>query len=367
MKTERQTGFNEFVKQVVPEEISFCPGPDGLSSELLSSGIVNHNLKVYLAPEATPAVLSIYSSNGKERVDREIFTRSLLGEGTSLPIQRIFHSGYGDTSNGKEYGFLIKEFKTGDTLNDVLQNMVNEKPEDDEIGGLINNLGKNLNILGSIKMSKFGKIVGNNIIGSSENCSWKDYYSYRLNKRIKTLEDLDPNNTVGEYKVKDILILTPKLSNYAETQSGILETVKEPRFVHNDFHFLNILASQESGTWQISGILDLENATAGDPEFDLISIESQLNLSPEYRGLFLANLGRFKDGYKNPISNEYLQKRGLYHLTWSLSYFEAVMQMDTNLHPVNSQVNRYMKGHYETLKSLADGKSLEEIGVPSLC
>ena len=366
MKNERQTDFNEFVRQVVPAEVALCPGPDGVGSVFLSGGIVNHNLKVYLAPEATPAILSIYSSDGKEKVDSELFTRSLLGEDISLPIQKIIYSGYGDTADGKEYGFLIKEFKEGKALNDVLQNIVLEKPGDTEIGWLLDNLGRDLYILGSVKLPKFGKIEGNNIVGPSENCSWKEYYFYRLNKRIKILEGLDSNEKVGGYTVKDILKLTPKLLNYVEARLDVLDSVTEPRFVHNDFHFLNILASQGSGKWQISGILDLESATAGDPEFDLISIESQLRLTPEYKDLFLSNIGHFRNGYRTSLSNEYLQKRGLYHLTWSLSYFEAIMQMDTYLHQITPQINKYMDGHYEMLEGLTNGKSPEEVGAPIL-
>lgn len=366
MKNERQTDFNEFARRIIPSDVVLCPGPDGVSSIPLSDGIVNLNQKVFIAPNATPAVLSFYSSDGKERVERELFTRTLIGERHVLPIQHVIYSGTGVLIGGREYGFLIKEFKEGETLDNVLRNASSSEAENLEVSRLLVDLGRDLYTLGLIKLPKFGKIEGNDIVGPSENCGWKDYYFYRLNKRVKILENLDQNKRVGKYTVGDVLELTPKLLTYAESHSDVLNTVTEPRFVHNDFHFLNILAAQSNGDWRISGILDLESATAGDQEFDLISIESQLNLTPEYKDLFMTNIEHFRAGYGIPVSNEYLQKRGLYHLTWSLSYFEAVMQMDTNLHPVNSQVDNYMRRHFEMLRGLTSGKSPEEVGAPSL-
>lgn len=368
MNGERRTDFSEIAELDLPQGLTLCPGPEGVSSVFLSGGIVNHNLKVYLSPGATPAVLSIYSSGGKERVAREIFTRSLLGEKIDVPVQRIIGSSQGYMRDGKEYGLLIKEFKEGETLYRVLQNMASAPNQlgSSEVTSLLYDLGKNLHSLGSVRLPKFGKIEGRGIVGPSENCGWKDYYFYRLNKRVEVLENLDPNKRVCGYTVGDILELTPKLLTYAESHSDVLNTIMEPRLVHNDFHFLNILAAKDNGHWQISGILDLESATSGDPEFDLVSMESQLNLAPEYKDFFMSRVDYFKAGYENPISDQYQEKRNLYHLTWSLSYFEAVMQMDTNLHPIDRQIEEYMEGHYKVLKGLATGQKLREIGVPSL-
>lgn len=365
MRNERPTDLFEIENEIIPTNIDLRLGPNGQRSELLSGGIVNYNLKVYLAPESRPAVLSIYFTEGEERIDRELFTRSLI-ENTSLPIQKVIRYGIGNIRNNKDSYYLLKEYKEGKTLVETFQDILNDTSKEINIQSLLLNLGKNLNLISSIKLPKFGKIEGKGIISPTENCNWKEYYLYRLNRRINNLEKLDPEKQVGDYQLKTILSLIPKLSKYVKMHSEVLDSVTEPRFVHNDFHFLNIIAFENESEWKISGILDLESATAGDPEFDLISIESQLNLTPEFRKLFMANIEHFRLGYGNVVSNEYLQKRGLYHLTWSLSYFEAIMQMDTSIHPITEQIKLYMNRHYQVLKDISEGKNLKEVDIPRM-
>lgn len=366
MRTENLDVHVELAEQVLPASIRLCPGPEGQKPSMLSGGIINLNQKVYLAPDAKPAVLSLYLSGGKERVERELFVRSLIGKNSPIPIQNVIFSGMSDETEGKDIGYLIKDYKPGQTLSEVLLHPEIFTLENSDIKSLLGDLGRYLGLLNSTHLPKFGKIEGTGIVGPLGNGSWKDYYLFRLGKRITALRTLNPDKKVGDLRVKDVLVLLPHIVEGVGKRSKILDEVDAPYFIHNDFHFLNILANKSQDGWYISGILDLESATAGDPDFDLISIESQLNLTPEYRERFMSNVEHFRLAYGRQVSKDYQQKRWLYHSTWSLSYFEAVMQMNINEHPINEQIRNYMERHYEMLNGLANGKNPEEIGAPSL-
>lgn len=365
MNEEKELTVNNFIKRVVPEGTFLNHSASGERSSFLSDGIININKKIFLPNDNSPAILNVFYTDGSKNIGRELYTRHLM-KSTSVPTQRLIEHGKSSIFAGRDSGFLIKEYKFGKTLDEVLTNHSREHLNQTDFASVLSDLGLYLGQINSVILPAFGKIENFNIIGPYNQCTWKDYYLYRLYQRMTKLESLPQDKKVGNFTVKDITNLLPKLFANTHSYLPVLEQVSTPHLTHGDFHFLNIIASKKDGKWSISGILDLENMIAADPEVDLISIESQMNLSPAYRDLFMNNLNYFKNSYNRPISKHYQEKRWLYHLTWSLSYFEAIMQMDTDLHPVTSPINYYMKKHFEVLEKLSCNKKINDIGIPSL-
>lgn len=359
MENQKNIGQNSQLFNI-PESVRPHIYPE--ENEIMSDGIINVNRKIYLLPNNTPAILCLLFTNAEERIKRELAIREFIGNRNDIPIQNIILSG----SEGENFGYLVKEFKSGITLNETLLKPEKFELDKNDISSLAYDLGKYLSLLGSVELPKFGKIDNPEITAPTEMYSWKDNYVQRLNKRILTLKSLDPKKRVSQYQVSDILSLFPNVIQKMQDKIDALDEIEKPYFVHNDFHFLNIIANRDNGKWHITGILDLENALGGDPDFDLISIESQLNLTPEYKNLFMSAIESFRLGYQRKVADNYPEKRWLYHLTWSLSYFEAVMQMDTNIHPITEQIEKYMEKHYGMLKTLSANMNPEDAGAPNL-
>ncbi|MFI6907016.1 amino acid adenylation domain-containing protein [Nonomuraea sp. NPDC050394] len=49
----------------------------------------------------------------------------------------------------------------------------------------------------------------------------------------------------------------------------LLERCTTPVLLHHDFHERNVMADQRDGRWELTGVIDVENALAGDPLMDL--------------------------------------------------------------------------------------------------
>ncbi|NMC35443.1 aminoglycoside phosphotransferase family protein [Candidatus Beckwithbacteria bacterium] len=328
----------------------------------LTGGIININ-EVICSPcfDCQPVVASIYI-NAPERRDKELFIRQILMQQPGIPVPTLLDSG--DTFiDGQLITYMVKELIPGDTLYSVLHNRLPELSKID-LESIALQLGNYLARIHQCYFPCFGEINGDQLSPRSE---WRDVFWERFLRRAKSVSNLPSDIQVGPYQAIDIQVLLPILIKKVQQEIGILDSVTTPVLVHGDCHFLNVMANSTK-KWGISAILDMEDAHAGDAEVDLAIIESQLNLSPEFSTAFKTVLPAFLHGYsmKRRISPEFKQKRKLYHIPWSLSYFEAVLQMDTQIHPITEQIIGYMHRHYQVLKGISQGLTLEEIGVPCI-
>jgi len=339
-----------------------------------SDGISNINYLVqFLQQDKRPVVMTVYPESEKwPKIEKEYFTRSLIQDIKDIPIQKILTSGIIKNENGNNCAYLIKEYLDGSTLDKVftLSSMIGLQKNDWR--SIILDLGLKIATLHESRLPVFGDIKNTQIVSpngevSDSFLSWKKYYKAILERRFCEINKQFSDKQIGEYKAKDIQTLLPSLYEVAAKNLESLDNVICPRFVHNDINFLNILACQKEGVWCISGVLDFEAALSGDPDVDVVAIESQLHLS-RYRDLFTENIDYFRKSYqsKRNITQDYRQKRIPYHISRSLSYFEAIFQMNFKLIPSSSVNHFFMEKHFEILENLAKGKTLEDIGIYSL-
>lgn len=338
-------------------------------TELLTDGITNISIRCcHLPPECNPVVVNLLTHpNGNNRIAQETYVRELCAPESDLPLQRLIKTGSLGTGTDK-INFIVKEYKPGITFHQTLTNHEITGASDVDFSRMLNQLGRFLSMMHKIKFTGFGKISGRHIIGPSEDCSWAEYYQHRLKGMFDAISLVSPEKRVGTLRAEEVQTLLPPLFQLVNEHSELLGQVQEASFVHHDFHFLNIIADDEP-EWSITGILDTENATAGDPTIDFVSIESHLYLSREkYGGVFERNADHFRKGYaqEGQIPVNYPGCRVLYHILWSLSYFEAILNIDTEVHPITPEITHYANRHFSILKGLADGRSLEEIGVISI-
>jgi aminoglycoside phosphotransferase (APT) family kinase protein len=60
------------------------------------------------------------------------------------------------------------------------------------------------------------------------------------------------------------------MDRHVASRTGLLRGCACPVFCHDDFHTANILVTNGAdGKWQLSGVVDVENAVAGDPLIDV--------------------------------------------------------------------------------------------------
>lgn len=91
--------------------------------------------------------------------------------------------------------------------------------------------------------------------------------------------------------------------------------------VLHDFKEANMVAQQEQGEWQVSGVFDLMEAHFGDGESDLVrQVGHYLRRAPVYAGEFIQEYLRLR-----PVASGFVERQQLYMLYDSLiiwSYFQ---------------------------------------------
>jgi aminoglycoside phosphotransferase (APT) family kinase protein len=126
-----------------------------------------------------------------------------------------------------------------------------------EASVLYRRMGKALRELHGIRMPVFGYILGDGVAEPA--ASWVDYIAQAFETKFHDFQ-----------KYGGPPALAQRLRALLAASEIAVAGCREAVLCHNDFHPGNVLVAQgEGGNWRVSGLLDFENALAGDPLFDL--------------------------------------------------------------------------------------------------
>ena len=181
--------------------------------------------------------------------------------------------------------------------------------------------GEWLNEIHQIKFPKFGSVLKEGIHFET----WTEYIFYKLNEAIELCRFYHLFNETVFYEIQDIFL----------HNKTCLDSVKEAVFVHNDFHFGNLLYEEN----KLTGVIDFEWCLAGDPEYDLRDPFT----FPESRQPFMA-------GYesKSKQSPEFYDKLYLYQLLMYLQLSRLAKQHGWG----NNSFIKYTNKVYQLIKQL---------------
>ncbi len=154
-----------------------------------------------------------------------------------------------DTSKREiEYDVLISKMLKGENLESKWNNL-----EDSLKTTLATKAGSILKKLHSIHFEFFGEIPNKGPLPQTS--SWSNYLKAKLQFHLDEALELGLIGSDIESKFNDVL----------STNTHLLDQVKVASLIHVDFHFGNLLFSND----EITGVVDFEWALAGDPLYDL--------------------------------------------------------------------------------------------------
>lgn len=315
-----------------------CRRCDKINVEILSGGLINCNIKVFNPHDSyKPVVLTIYKENPLIRIEQQRKVFSLAENIPNVPVQKLYN-----TSVNKEgVGIVEKEYIEGSTVAHFVEN---GDLSEAKWSNIMYQLGYVLANIHSVPARQVGRFVDNN----KQTLNWKDFFMQRFDNRIAKLDKKDPSLQFGKTSIRSVQDMIPYLVDISNKTAPLLGEVDNPALLHHDFHFLNIIMTDEP---QVRGILDWENLTGGDPEFDLAFFETQLFLNRQY----IPNINRVHEhlieSYVNKVGHwPKSQKRSLYMLDCALSYFEAITNIPAE--KITGQVNLYAEGQAEIIRKI---------------
>lgn len=129
-------------------------------------------------------------------------------------------------------------------------------------------------------------------------------------------------------------LLRRTVEEYVSMHGDLLTQAQTPVLCHDDYHEGNVLVAEENARWRVTGIIDVENAVAGDPLLDIAKTDYYaIREHTAKREGFLAGYGRLPVNWRDRV-----QLYKLYHALelwdWfaSLGNKAAVLRITEDIH-----------------------------------
>lgn len=276
----------------------------------LKKGMINKNYEISIKNPERNLILRIYPKD-EWKAKKEEFIYNLISRKTNIPVPKIYLADVSKKILPK--AFILYSKIEGENLDIYYKKTKNKK--------IIEKAGEFLAKIHSIKFPCYGWVMGNGI--EPRFSRWSDFLSYDIDEKLNKMSKIKkvPKNMI--YKIID----------YFNENKNLLEIKKEPCLLHKDYHFSHIFVKEN----KISGIIDMEWATAGHNELDLAKSKwFMFERFPEIEGYFF-------DGYKKygNISKKFEKREEIYILILlvgliSLSYeIKNMRWLDYNIKKIN--------------------------------
>jgi len=194
-------------------------------------------------------VLKVYPEALCWKMRKEMLVACLLDEKLSVPTPRILLSD--DSRTLIDLGFVVMERLDGKSLLG-LESTLGQS----DTHAIYAQMGRVLREIHAVAMDSFGYIGAEGVV-----TPFPTNRAYTLSQFERKLS--------GFSRLAGRPELARKLEAYVEHSIPLLDGCTGASLCHFDFHTGNVLAARRGGALQLTGVVDLENAVAGDPLMDL--------------------------------------------------------------------------------------------------
>jgi aminoglycoside phosphotransferase (APT) family kinase protein len=246
MTSPRRLTFELTLDQVRPiiQSLDGSPTVEGISR---LQGGSTEVYRIDLAGRADPLVLKIYRDEPVWAPAKEAWVAGLIGEELDLPIPHWLE--VDESRTRLPLRFALITFLPGQPLRSLIS--------EPDVDIAYRKMGAWLRQVHTIEMSAFGYVGGGEVFGSRS--SNADAMRIAFEAAFRAFRNHGPDS-----------LLASRLETLAQARFELLDHCTTPVLCHDDFQQGNILAARDAaGHLGLTGLIDFENARAGDPLMDL--------------------------------------------------------------------------------------------------
>ena len=133
--------------------------------------------------------------------------------------------------------------------------------------------------------------------------------------------------------------LASAIERHVAAHTGVLADCRVPVLCHDDFHPGDIIVTGSYGGWRLTGVVDVENAVAGDPLLDLA--KTLLYAVGENK----TKRGGLLDGYGGIDRPDWEQAVELYQLYHALEWWDWAALIGASKPPWLIEVIKRIASH----------------------
>jgi aminoglycoside phosphotransferase (APT) family kinase protein len=244
-------------------------------------------------------ILKVYPDTFHWKMEKEVYVYSLLDRTAGLPTPSIL--GADDSKALLPQNYILMTMLKGQPLSQVAPSLSTL-----QLRELYFQIGTLLAKVHATTLDAFGYITTRVIASHATN---EAYMRFQFQKKLAELEAHG-----------GIPTLRRTVEAYVARHGELLTHAQTPVLCHDDYHEGNILVAKEKTHWRVTGIIDMENAVAGDPLLDIAKTDYYaIKAHAAKREGFLAGYGRL------PVHwHERVQLYKLYHALELWDWFAAL-------------------------------------------
>jgi aminoglycoside phosphotransferase (APT) family kinase protein len=222
------------------------PSVEVQSMDLLAGGNINAVFEITCTKPPTKFVLKIYDDACHWKMEKEVYVYGLLADCPGVAAPTVLLTDASKTLWPKNYNIMTK-------LDGVMLREAADAMSAEQLCSVYREMGRMLKQVHQVRFDAFGYIGARVIEPKTSNA---DYMQHQFDKMLDEFQRLgaDP-------------VILRAVRSYIDANSFLFDSCLWPSLCHNDFHDANVMVSRETG--RLVGILDVENAVAGDPLLDI--------------------------------------------------------------------------------------------------
>lgn len=264
-----------------------------------TGGELSSVLEVRCADPAHSVIFKVYANEWTGSQAKEVHVYELLASHTSLPIPSVLYHGVNAAPGGR--AVTILSLLEGRPLSEASTEL-----EAAEIPEMYRRMGAALSIIHKIGQEAYGYLTTKILDPLPDNGT---YMRRQFARKIKEFDDFG-----GDKLLRDAV------ARRFEQDGRLFDNCKAAVLCHNDLHEGNVLVTRRPHGWDVTGLIDVENAVAADPLLDLAKSDYYaFNRGAPERAALLEGYGPLPDD-----TPERLNLYRLYHALELWDYFRSI-------------------------------------------
>ncbi|MGD9794943.1 MAG: phosphotransferase family protein [Acidimicrobiia bacterium] len=192
-------------------------------------------------------IVKVYPESFAWKLAKEVFVYERLSTIAGLPVPTVI--GWDDSRMIIDAHFLVLSKLPGVMLSGITDASLNEQAE------VYHQLGMHLRAMHKLTFDQFGYLYTGVVEGHSTN---RDYMQFQFNKKLTEFRSAGGPS-----------LIATAIERFVEERVSALDICKTASLCHDDVYENNLLVERTHQGLVLTGLLDVENAVAGDPLIDL--------------------------------------------------------------------------------------------------
>jgi aminoglycoside phosphotransferase (APT) family kinase protein len=255
--------------------------------------------EVRCADAAHTAIFKVYAPEWAWKQAKEVRVYRLLADLRSLPVPSVLH--HAPAGGPGDRAVTILSRLEGRPLSEASADL-----DAARIPPFYREMGAALAAVHKIGLDAYGYLTDRILEPLPDNGT---YMRRQFAKKLKEFKDLGGDDRLHDAVARRI-----------ERDGALFDDCDSAVLCHNDLHEGNVLVAERPGGWEVTGVIDVENAIAADPLIDLAKTDYYaLGRGEAERAALLEGYGSLPAG-----AAERLELYRLYHAVELWDWFASI-------------------------------------------